>query len=91
MISANIVTSTPTLVVPPSQRSYRFVGLSNNGEKVAYLKFTPDSDAVTSTNGIALPPGAAILVDQDDSPILSSGIYAVCGGSDTTTVAVQAY
>lgn len=91
MISAHIVTSTPTCVVPPSQRSYRFIGLSNNGAKVAYLKLTPDSDAVTSTNGIALPPGAAMLVDQDDSPILQNGVWAVCGGSDTTTLAVQAY
>lgn len=92
MIAAVAVTDSPVQVLPPpATGTYQFVGLSNNGSQPVYVKFTPDSTAVTASNGIVVPPGAAVLVDQDDSPILQNGIYAVCAAGKSSTVAVQAY
>lgn len=80
-----------TVLPPPSVGLYQFVAIGNNGEKTAYLKFIPEGGDATPQNGIPLPAGASILLDQDDSPVLNNGIFAVCGGEDTTTLAVQAY
>lgn len=92
MIGSVSVASTAVAVLPPpSQGSYQFIAVANTGSNPAYLKFTPDADPVTTTNGIVLPPGASILVDQDDSPVLLNGISAVCAAGQSTNLAVQAY
>lgn len=97
MIAARTVTATASeILAPPGQGSavlpsYQFVALCNTGSETAYLKFTADATTVSVTNGIALPSGASILVDQDDSPVLQNGITAVCAAGKSTTVAVQAY
>ena len=96
MIAAQTVTATASeILAPPGTGTvlpaYQFVALCNTGSETAYLKFTADATAVSVTNGIALPAGASILVDQDDSPILANGISAICATGKTTTVAVQAY
>lgn len=97
MIASLEVTATPSeILAPPGQGasvlpSYQFVAVSNNGANTVYLKFVGDATAVTSSNGIALPPGAAVVVDQDDSPILQNGVTAVCAAGETSTVGVQAY
>lgn len=92
MIGTISVTGEPVqiLSVPPSGE-YQFIALSNNGNATVFLKFTPDSDAVTPTNGVALPPGSSLLIDQDASPILQNGIFGVCASGQSSTVAVQAY
>lgn len=92
MIGSVSITSTATPVLPPpAQGAYQFIALANTGSNAAYLKFTPDAEAVTTTNGIVLPPGASILIDQDDSPVLLNGISAVCAAGQSTNIAVQAY
>ena len=93
MISEVSVTDEPTqLLPPPAAGAYQFIALSNNGETPVYLKSAPDAGPVlTATNGIALPAGASLLVDQDDSPILQNGIYGIAEAGETVSIAVQAY
>lgn len=97
MIEAKTVTASASeILVPPGQApavlpNYQFIALCNTGSETAYLKFTADATAVSVTNGIALPPGASILVDQDNSPVLQNGVSAICATGKSTTVAVQAY
>lgn len=80
-----------TVLPPPSAGLYQFVAIGNNGSKTAYIKFIPDGGPATPQNGIPLPAGASILLDQDDSPVLNGGIFAICASGDSTTLAVQAY
>jgi len=93
MIASITETDSPTqLLPPPATGAYQFIGLSNNGDTPVYLKFVPDADtALDTTNGIALPAGASLLVDQDASPILQNGIYGIAESGETVSVAVQAY
>lgn len=97
MIASSAVDDSPSQVLPPPGQgsstlpSYQFIAISNTGSATAFLKFVGDATAVTSSNGIALPAGASMLVDQDDSPIMQNGITAVCASGQSTVVAVQAY
>lgn len=90
-VAAISVGSEQATLLAATSTGYRFVALANNGSATAYLKFLPDGDAVDSSNGIPLPPGASLMLDQDDSPILGGGIFASCNSPDSTTIAVQAY
>lgn len=92
MMTSVTVESSPVQVlgVPPTG-TYAFIALSNNGAHTAYLKFTPDSTTLTTANGIAIPAGTAMLVDQDVTPVLQNGISAVCASGETTIISVQAY
>jgi hypothetical protein len=78
-------------VVPASPEQYQFVAVSNVGAKTAFLKMVPSGVTLTVTNGISLPAGASLVVDQDVTPILTGGISAVCAAGETTTIAIQAY
>jgi hypothetical protein len=83
--------SQATVLSRPVVGGYQFIAIGNVGESTAYLKFFPDGDDVTTTNGIPLAPGASILLDQDDSPIMNNGIYAICASGASTVLGVQAY
>lgn len=78
-------------IVPAGGENYQFIAISNGGGNAAYLKMVPSDVALTTDNGIAIPAGATVLIDQDVTPILTSGISAVCGEGNSTTLAVQAY
>lgn len=92
MITAVSVTDEPTTVLaPPASGEYQFIALSNNGSAAVYVKFVPDATPLTTENGIVLQPGVTVLLDQDGTPTLQSGIVAKCASGQTTTVAVQAY
>jgi hypothetical protein len=80
-----------TVLPPPTVGMYQFVAVGNNGTNTAYIKFIPEGGDVTPQNGIPLPAGASILLDQDDSPVLNNGIFAICDSGEDTTLAVQAY
>lgn len=90
MISSHAVGATETTVLPrPSSRPYKFVAISNNGDNVAYLKIVGGGDPVSSSNGIALAAGSAVLFDQDRyAELLHSGATAVSPSG--TIIAVQA-
>jgi hypothetical protein len=77
--------------VPASGDNYQFISIANNGASTVYLKMVPSTVTLTATNGIPLASGAAILLDQDVTPILTGGVSAVCDTGASTTVAVQAY
>lgn len=85
------VGTTVTTVVPASGDNYNFIAVANNGSSTVYLKMVPSTTTLTVTNGIPLPAGSSILLDQDVTPILVSGISALCDSGSTTTVSVQAY
>jgi hypothetical protein len=91
MVASVAVGSTQTTVLEPRSPGYRFIAISNNGSDAAYLKLFQDASPVTTSTGIVLQPGAAMLLDQDDSPVLNNGIYAICAETQSTTLAVQAY
>lgn len=78
-------------VVPASSDNYQFIAISNNGSGTVYLKMVPSTVTLTASNGVPLQSGASILLDQDVTPILVSGVSAVCDTGSSTTVAVQAY
>lgn len=80
-----------TTVVPASSDNYQFIAIANNGANTVYLKMVPSTVTLTVSNGVPLASGASILLDQDVTPILVSGVSAVCDTGLTTTVAVQAY
>jgi hypothetical protein len=88
--SSSVGTSVTT-VVPASGDNYNFIAIANNGSSTAYLKMVPSTVTLTVSNGIPLASGASILLDQDVTPILTSGVSAVCDTGATTTLAVQAY
>lgn len=92
MITSVSVSTAETMVLTrPSGNAYRFVAIGNVGTNTAYIKLTPDPDAVTATNGIPLPSGTSILCDQDDSKeLFKAPVTAICS-SGTTTLSVQAY
>lgn len=91
IVAAISVGSQQVTLLAATSTGYRFVALANNGSATAYLKFMPDGGPVTSETGIPIPPGASLMLDQDDSPIIAGGIFAVCNSPDSTTIAVQAY
>lgn len=78
-------------LVPAGGENYQFIALANVGASVVYLKLVPSAVALTSQNGIPLQPGDVMVVDQDVTPILTSGINAICAVGQDSTVAVQAY
>lgn len=78
-------------IIPPGDENYQFIAISNNGSKTAYLKMVPSTVTLDVTNGVSLPAGVSIIVDQDVTPILVAGVSAVCGSGDQTTLAAQAY
>lgn len=78
-------------IVPASGDNYQFISISNNGSGTVYLKMVPSTVTLTASNGVQLQSGAAILLDQDVTPILVGGVSAVCDSGASTTVAVQAY
>lgn len=80
-----------TIVLAALPSGYRFIAICNNGESVAYLKLFQHDNGVTPSNGIQLAPGSSVMIDQDESPIMLNGVYAVCGPNESTTLAVQAY
>jgi hypothetical protein len=51
----------------------------------------PTTSALTTSNGVPLAAGASLLLDQDLTPIFTSGISAICDTGASTTLAVQAY
>ncbi len=85
------VGTTEVTIVPAGSENYQFLAIANNGSKTAYLKMVPSTVALSVTNGIALPAGVSVMLDQDVTPILITGISAICGSGDTTTLAAQAY
>jgi len=89
--TSTTVGTTVITVVPASTTEYSFIAISNNGANTVYLKMAPATNTLTVSNGIALASGAAILLDQDVTPILVSGVSAVCDSNAPTTIAVQAY
>jgi|694.fasta_scaffold65264_1 hypothetical protein len=91
MVNSIAVEEAQVTVLAPRSPGYRFIAISNNGSSAAYLMLFQDDSALTTSNGIVLQPGSAILLDQDDSPILNNGIYAICAETQSTTLAVQAY
>ena len=88
--SSTVGTNVAT-VVPASGDNYNFVAIANNGSGTVYLKMVPSTVTLSSTNGIPLASGAAMLIDQDVTPILTGGVSAVCAAGATATVVVQAY
>jgi hypothetical protein len=94
MIASVSVTNANAVVVLPAPDTapYRFVAIGNVGSSTAYLKFTADDTALSTSNGIPLPAGASLVCDQDsERDIFKIAVTAICGGSDSTTLAVQAY
>lgn len=91
--SVAVNSSEPSVVLPaPSSGAYRFVAIGNVGSSTAYLKFTSDATALTTSNGIPLPPGAALVCDQDEErDIFKVAVTAVTASGQSTTVSVQAY
>lgn len=86
------VGSTATAVLTAaSDGNYQFIAVANNGTATAYLKLIPTSESLTTSNGVPLAGGASLLLDQDLTPIFTSGISAICASGATTTLAVQAY
>jgi hypothetical protein len=83
------VGGSPALVLP--QGSYQFVCIGNNGSSTAFVKFLPDGSNVTTLTGLPLAPGAGLVLDQDASPVLSHGVWAVCASGESTSISVQAY
>lgn len=92
MIVSVSVGTTQAVVLPATTgKPYSFVAIGNVGQQTAYLKLTPDPDAVTMTNGIPLQPGSSILCDQDlQKELFDAGVTAVVA-SGSTTLSVQAY
>jgi hypothetical protein len=79
------------VVIPPAGEHYQFIAVANNGTKTAYLKMVPGDVPLSATNGLPLPAGATMVLDQDVTPILVTGVSAVCASGETTTIAAQAY
>lgn len=89
--SISVGTAVVQILPPPTGAPYKFVAIGNVGSATAYLKMTPDSDAVTPLNGIPLPAGGALLCDQDlQRELFKSGVTAIVG-SGSTTLSVQAF
>ena len=91
--SVSVTSSTPVVVLPsPAAGPYRFVAIGNVGAETAYLTFTGDDDALSTSNGIPLPAGASILCDQDEErDIFKIAVTAITAAGKTTTISVQAY
>lgn len=86
------VGSTATAVLAAADGgNYQFIAIANNGAATAYLKLVPTSTALSTSNGVPLAAGASLLLDQDLTPIFTSGISAICASGASTTLAVQAY
>lgn len=90
--SVSVGTTSTQVLAPPTGNSYKFVAVGNVGGNIAYLKFTGDSDAVTTSNGIPLPPGGSFVCDQDrERELFDSGLTAIAASGATTTLSVQAF
>lgn len=89
--TSTAVGTTETVIVPPAGENFQFLAIANNGSKTAYLKMVPSTAALTVSNGIALPAGVSVMLDQDVTPILITGVSAICASGESTTLAAQAY
>lgn len=91
--TVSVTSSSPATVLPaPTSKPYRFIAIGNVGDKTAYLKFTSDSTALSTSNGIPLPAGASILCDQDvEKDIFRTAVTALTASGETTTISYQAY
>jgi hypothetical protein len=89
--SVNVGTTEVQVLAVPTGKPYSFIAIGNNGSQTAYLKMTPDSTAVTSSNGIPLSAGASLLCDQDREKELFHGRVTAVVSNGTTTLSVQAY
>lgn len=91
MINNTTVTTSATEVLEAPTKPFSFVAISNNGSATAYLKVVAGGDAVTTSNGIPLAPGAAFVVDQDQQArLFSAGVTAIVE-TGTTVIGVQAH
>lgn len=92
MIASFTVGTTQTQILQkPTASPFKFVAFGNSGSVTAYLKLTPDSDAVTASNGLPLPAGSSLICDQDvQRELFDGGAFAITGGG-TTNIAVQAF
>lgn len=92
MIAAVTVGTNATQILSrPEGSPYKFVAIGNNGSATAYLKVTPDTTAVTTSNGIPLPAGAVMMCDQDAQKELFNGTVTAIVGSGSTVLSVQAF
>jgi hypothetical protein len=89
--TSNAVGTAVVTIVPAGGENYQFVAIANGGPSATYLKMVASTVTLTVSNGIPLQPGAAMIIDQDVTPILTSGVSAICASGATTTVVVQAY
>lgn len=90
MIASATVGTTETTIVPaPAAFPYRFVAIGNSGTATIYVKLTPDTTSVTTSNGIPLAPGASFVFDQPTVrlELFRNGIKAVA--TTSTSVAAQ--
>jgi hypothetical protein len=89
--SVSVGTTATSVLAAASGNNYQFIAIANNGSSTAYLKLVPTTSALTASNGVPLAAGASLLLDQDLTPIFTSGISAICDTGASTTLAVQAY
>lgn len=89
-LSTSVSVGSSAAAILPAGR-YQFIAIGNNGSSTAFVKFLPDGTDVTTSTGIPLQAGASILVDQDSSPVLSHGVWAICDAGQSTTISIQAY
>jgi hypothetical protein len=89
--SVSVGTTAVQILAAPTVNPYKLVAIGNVGSATAYLKFTPDTTAVTSSNGIPLTSATSFVCDQDaQKELFGSGVWAVSTGVGTT-ISVQAY
>jgi hypothetical protein len=92
VIATFSVGTTETQVIPaPASFPYRFVAIGNNGASAVYLKLTPDTAAVTTSNGIPLQPSASLVFDQPTARLgmFQKGVTAIATAA--ASVSVQYY
>jgi hypothetical protein len=76
-MKAVTVTNTASKIVSAGNRD--FLHLYNNGSEPIYLCYDGDSTNLTTANGLPVPPGGILFLDNDNNRNLQThDVFAIC-------------
>lgn len=82
------VTTTAAEIVPAGNRD--FVHIQNVSTETIYFKYDGSATALTTANGMPVPPDGFLILNNDGSRnLFNKAIFAIHGGAGNQEIRVQ--